>query len=227
MIKQIFQYDSTELLENKGLYENNDLNDRFYLLYKNYKILFEKYLLNKLSLKEYDNRIVDSNLFFTPVNNDIMDIYQLLSTFGLKYIYLRNILNVDKLSVEDINIIINLKDDELSNPSEKLFELVDNTYKMVLNADRNGNNISYMICYGNDSDYFWHDSRELVLGIRQDELADNGLGQNEEWLDNYFKQMKLLGDIILELETKGEEILGIKVNCLYYDNVSVEKSMSK
>ena len=227
MIKQIVQCDSIELLESKGLYENNDFNDRFYLLYKNYKILFERYLLNKLPLGEYDERIDKSNLLFLPVNKDNMDIYQLMSTFNLKYIYLRNILNVDKLSIEDIEMIVNLKDEELSNPSKELYELIDRTYKNVLDANRDVNDVSHMICYGEDRDYFWHDSKELVFGIRQDEYSDNGLGENEEWLDNYYMQMQFLGNIILELQNKCSEILGIKVNFLYYDDVSIEKSMSR
>ena len=227
MIKQIVQCESIEMLESKGLYDNNDFNDRFYFLYKNYKILFEKYLLSKLPLVEYDNMIDESKLLISPVNMDNMDIYQLLSTFNLKYIFLRNILNVDKLSIEDIELIVNLKDEELSNPRETLYELIDKTYKLVLDANRDETDGTHMVCYGEDRDYFWYDSRELVFGIRQDEFFDNGLDRNEEWFDNYVKQMQFLGKIIEELQNKCSEILGIKVNFLYYDDVSVIKSMSR
>lgn len=227
MIKQMVQYVDVDQLKDKGLYGDNDYNERFYILYRKYKILLEKYLLKKLSLREMDAKIVNSGLLFMPVKSDDMDIYQLLSTLNLKYIYLRNNLNVDKLSMDDINKIVNLNDAELNNPDEKLIDLIHNTYKNVLDANRKKEDICYMICYGTDSDYFWHDSRELVFGIRQDEYADNGLGQDNEWLDNYFKQMQFLGNMINELEPIFSTILDIKVKFLLYDNISIEKSMSR
>ena len=59
-----------------------------------------------------------------------------------------------------------------------------------------------------------------MCGVNDDKSDD-------KWLDNYYKQMQFLGNIILELQNKCSEILGIKVNFLYYDNVSIEKSISR
>ena len=84
-----------------------------------------------------------------------------------------------------------------------------------------------MVCYGPDRDGFWFDSRELVFGVRQDEYIDNELGDGQEWVDNYFNQLQFLGKMFSEYGPKFSDILGIKVNFLYYDNVSIEKSMSR
>jgi len=227
IIKKMIQYNNVECFKEKGLYDENDFNDRFYKLYVNYKILFEKFLLYKLPLKEMDDKIRDSGLLFISVGNEDMDIYQMMSTLNLKYIYLRNNLNVDKLSMKDIDLIINLDDKDLSKPSNMLFDLVERTFKDVLDMNRENEEIGHMVCYGPDRNGFWFDSRELVFGVRQDEYVDNGLGEEQEWLDNYFKQLQFLGKIFNELQTKFSDILGVKVNFLYYDNVSIEKSMAR
>lgn len=227
IIKQMIQYDSVEHFKDKFLYDENDFNDRFFKLYINYKILFEKYLLKKLSLKQMDDRIINSGLLFSLVNKDNMDIFQMLSTMNLKYIYLRNSLNVDKLSRTDIELIVRLNENELNKPDDKLLDLVERTFKNVLDLDRDDEEICHMVCYGPDRDDFWYDSRELVFGVRFDEYADNGLGDDQEWVDNYFNQLQFLGKLFNELSPKFSEILGIKVNFLYYDNVSIEKSMSR
>lgn len=225
MINQIVNVVNIEELIDKGLYRDGDFTDKFYVLYKNYKILLEKFLVSKLPLLEYDNKIDNSGLLFYPVKREDMDIYQLLSTMNLKYIYLRNVLNVDKLSNDDIELVVNLSDSELINPDEKMIELINRTYKDVLSSNRDSNDDIYMVCYGTDRDYFWHDSRDLVFGIRHDEYADNGLGQNDDWLNNYYKQNKLIGDCIKELDSKCMEILGINVHFLKYDEVSIINSM--
>lgn len=225
MINQIVNVVNIEELIDKGLYRDGDFTDKFYVLYKNYKILLEKFLVSRLPLVEYDNKIDNSGLLFYPVKREDMDIYQLFSTMNLKYIYLRNVLNVDKLSNDDIELVVNLSDSELINPDEKMIELINRTYKDVLSSNRDSNDDTYMVCYGTDRDYFWHDSRDLVFGIRYDEYADNGLGQNKDWLNNYYKQNKLIGDCIKELDSKCMEILGINVHFLKYDEVSIINSM--
>lgn len=227
MINQIVNVVNIEELIDKGLYRAGDFTDKFYVLYKNYKILLEKFLVSKLPLLEYDNKIDNSGLLFYPVKREDMDIYQLLSTMNLKYIYLRNVLNVDKLSNDDIELIISLNENELINSNDKMIELINRTYKDVLSSNRDSNDDTYMVCYGTDTDYFWHDSRDLVFGIRHDEYADNGLGQNKDWLNNYYKQNKLIGDCIKELDSKCMEILGINVHFLKYDEVSVINSMRR
>ena len=136
IIKQMIQYNNVECFKEKFLYGENDFNDRFYTLYINYKILLEKYLLKKLSLKEMDDMISDSGLFFVAVKNDDMDMYQMMSTLNLNYIYLRNNLNVDKLSMTDIDVIVNLNDKDLSKPSNMLFDLIERTFKNVLDMNR-------------------------------------------------------------------------------------------
>ena len=229
MIKEMLDEFNYDVFTDKGLYDNDDLTERYYILLKNYKVLFEKYLMSKISLKDMDNKIINSGLSFVPVGNDKMDFYQKFSSMGLKYIYLRNNLYVYKLSLEDIDKLVNLSKEELDNPSEDLMNLINDTYKIVIDARPLGEDVSvdYRKCYGIDSDDYWIKSDELVIGVRYDEFADNGLGENDNWMDNYNKQLEFLGNIMIDMEKSSSDVLGIKVNFLYFDETSVRKTMSR
>ena len=39
----------------EGLYEDGELTERFYTLYKNYQLFLEKFLLRELPFAEYDD----------------------------------------------------------------------------------------------------------------------------------------------------------------------------
>ena len=223
IIKNVVDID-VDLLEKKALYTYNGLNSRFYTLYKNYKILLEKYLLKKIPLKEYDDSMRDSGLLIIPVQKEDMCYYQLLSTFDLKYIYLRSDLHVDKLSFEDIELLVNLTVDELSNPSDKTFELIDRTYKNVIDSKKNADDVIVMNCYGPDREEFWFPSNELIFVIRYDEFADNGLGEEDEWDENYNKQLMFIGEMMNSLNKICSDILGIKVNFIYFDDNTIKKT---
>lgn len=223
IIKNIIDIDF-DVLNEKGLYTENDLNLKFYTLYKNYKILLEKYLCKKLPLKECDDRMHNSGLLFIPVQKEEMDSYQLLSTLNLDYIYLRSDLYVDKLSLEDIELLVNLSVNELNNPKDELFALIERTYRSVIDSKKNDDDVIMMNCYGPDRNGFWFPSNELIFGLRYDEFADNGLGEEDEWDENYNKQMMFIGEMINSLNKICSDILGIKVNFVYFDDNTVKKN---
>ena len=166
----------------------------------------------------------NSGLLFIPVQKEDMDYYQLLSTFNLDYIYLRSDLHVDKLSFEDIELLVNLTVDELSNPSDKTFKLIDRTYKNVIDSKKNADDVIVMNCYGPDREEFWFPSNELIFVIRYDEFADNGLGEEDEWDENYNKQLMFIGEMMNSLNKICSDILGIKVNFIYFDDNTIKKT---
>lgn len=229
MIKEMLDEFDYDTFVGKGLYENDDFTERYYTVVKNYKVLLDKYLLNKLPLKEMDDRIVNSGLSFVPIESEKMDFYQKFSTMKLKYIYLRNFLYVHKLSNEDIDTIVNLSVNQLRKPSAKLMELIGSTYTDVIDAKPFGEDISvnYKKCYGIDDNDYWINSDELVIGVRYDEFADNGLGEGDEWVDNYNKQLDLLGELMIGMNKTCSDILGINVNFLYYDDATVMRTMGR
>ena len=185
--------------------------------------------MNKLPLKDMDDEIINSGLSFIPVEKEKMDFYQKFSAMKLKYLYLRNNLYVYKLSNGEIDTLVSLSNNQLAKPSAKLMELIEDTYRMVIDAKPYGDDVSdvYMKCYGIDDNDYWLKSDELVIGLRYDEFADNGLGDGDEWVDNYNKQLEFLGNLMNNIEKKCSDILGFKVNILYYDDVIIENTMGR
>lgn len=153
-----------------------------------------------------------------------MDYYQLTSTMNLKYIYLRNYLYVEKLSSDDIEKIINLSDSELQTPSDDLYNLVESTYKKVIDSKFNTNNIRLMKCYGIDRDKFWYDLKALVFGIRHDEFNMHGMN-DDDWQENYFDQTDYLNDLMKRLKEELSEKIGIEVGAMLYNEFTVKKQI--
>ena len=211
-----------ELMIKKGLYENNKVNNMYNLLFKNYKIILEKYLMSLLSLKKYDEMLKESELRFIKLSNDDIDYYQLFSTMKLDYLYLRNNLYIEKLSVEDINKVCKLSDYDLVNPGEDLFKLVERTFLNIINPG-NSSSAKHMVCYGIDSDEYWFESDQLVFGLRYNMyFHDNGVS-DEQWYKNYLSQMKFLHNLIFRMKTECSKIIGKPVNFVLYDEVAIRK----
>lgn len=229
MIKEMLDEFDYDVFASKGLYENDDLTEKYYTVVKNYKVLLENYLMSKLPLKEMDDMIVNSGLAFVSLETDEMDFYQKFSSMKLKYVYLRNNLYVHKLSDEDINTLVGLTAKQMEKPNAELIELIERTYKDVIDAKPLGEDVAvnYKKCYGIDSSDYWLNSDELVFGVRYDEFAENGLGDGDEWMDNYNNQLEFLGKLMLDMDKNCSEILGVKVNFLYYDDASVTRSMGR
>ena len=213
------------LLLSKGFIENDKLNKKYYTILNNYKILLESYLRWKLSLKEYDNKLRNSELLFVPIKSENMDFYQYYSTMGLKYIYLRNDLSIEKLSNEDIETLLKINLSELKTISDELLNLIERTYKNIIDNNKD-NNIKQINCYGIDIESFWINSSELVFGVRYDEFADNQLDE-DTWEENYFKQVVYIDNLIKEMSDKSSNTLGVKVNFLKYNDHTVKNSLMK
>ena len=222
LIKKYSKAINPSILINKGLYKNNSFNDKYYKLYRNYRILLDKYLLKKLSLDTYDNRISTSNLKFIPVKEEDMDFYEYISAMNLKYIYLRNNIYVEKLSPQDIDTLLSISFKTLNNPTKEIYDIIESTYINVIDENSEEDMVS-LSRYGPDNDRFWFPSNEIVIGIRCDDFADNGLGHDEAWGKNEHEQTIFLNSLIDELKNNASKILKTKVNVVRYDDFTIEE----
>ena len=220
LIKNNVLISDMNLLVSKGLYENNSFSSKYYQLYKYYKVLLDRYLVNKLSLNVYDRSIDNTGLNFTPVRKENMDYYQYMSSMNLKYIYLRNNLYVEKLSSENIAKILSLTDNELANPSDDIIRLVEDTYTDVIDVN-NDKNTTCMSCYGPDNDKYWFPSNELIIGIRYDIFADNGLGEDDKWEENNNKQIMFINTLIDSIEDTSS--VSTKLNVIWYNDDTIKE----
>ena len=222
LIKDNLEFINVNLLKEKGLLTDGRINTNYVTLLKNYKLLFEKYLLSKVRLDEYDKKMENSELLFVPIKPEKMDCYQATSSMGLKYIYLRNYLHVEKLSSSDINRIISLSDNGLNQPSKELYDLIEATYRDVINSSFD-KNVDYMCCYGVDSDRFWFVSSALVFGVRHNEYEKHGM-DGPTWLHNNYCQHKFVNSLMNQMQKEISNILGIETGLIVYNDYTVKKN---
>ena len=222
LIKNNIEISNMDLLVKSGLADKKGINEKYYTVYTNYKILLDRYLVNRLNLDVYDKSIDESGYKFIPIDSKGMDYYQYMSAMNLKYLYLRNNLYIEKLSKEVINRLLSLTTEELNKPSEELIGIVEATYKSVIDKSPESDG-SYMARYGPDNDKFWYPSNELIIGLRYDMFADNGLGEDDEWKENNEKQLIFINALIDEVDDTGESILGIPVNVILYTDYTIKE----
>lgn len=222
IIKNNVEISDINLLTSKGLYDNNDFTEKFYRLYINYHILLDKYLVRKFSLDKYDKAFDDVKLRFIPVNEEDMDYYQYISQMDLLYIYLRNNIYVEKLSNEEIDKVLNIHDNFLEYPNEEMFELIEKTYRDVIDIN---NNLDEKIIsrYGPDNDNYWFPSNELVIGLRYNIFADNGLGEDEKWVENNTKQVIFMNNLLDNINNDIAKVTDEKVNFVWYNDYTIKE----
>ena len=168
-----------------------------------YKELFEKYLINKIDLIKYDNEINSSSLGFTESNN-VSLASNLDEYLNLKYFYILNRFYLDKLSDEDLNILIN------GNDLERLL-LIENTYKKVLIY---GNDINLKLNHNNNdilNDF--SNNGELVFGLYYGSSSLKVINE-DEYFDNYNKKKEFLNDLADRLKNKIYDKLDLSVKII-------------
>lgn len=211
------------------LFKNNmskDEKNKYLMYYNTYRTLLTKFIIKKFNLKFFESRIEKSNLKFLTVDENKMDVYQYFSCNELKYFYLRNNVNINRLNSEEkafLNEIISSNNDELD---EKAIQFIENTYKKVIYEGKSDDDRGHIIMYGPDSKHFMAPNDALVLGMRYDMFNLNGLN-DEQWKDLYFKQIEFLNHMLKKMQEELNEISDISVNIIQYTDFSIERRIIK
>lgn len=213
------------MARDKGLFSNDVPNEHYFRLYWIYRNLFDCFLKQTLNLTYYNRRIADSGLRFIPVKRNDMDIHQYLSTMGLSFFYLRNELYVEKLSPADIDTLLGLTAWDVLNPKPATTRIIERTWKTVIDSNVEPGTIG-MSRYGPDSDNFWFESDQLVIGFRHDDFADNGLGENEAWDKNNELQIDLISAVLKELRTHSRRNMNQTVNFIWYNDYTIAETVT-
>lgn len=206
---------NNDLLEEKG-FKIDDGDNEYFKLLNNYKKLFENYLKEKLPLQLIDDNMKKSDLKFVPIKEEDMDFYQISSTMGLDYIYLRNNLYIEKLNKEDLELLSTLE-----TYDDKAKDFINRTYLTVINPYENDE--KRIMFYGPENGKHLCDSTDVVLGIRYDEFEPNGMG-DEEFQKNFLEQLRLIAQVSTLLEIASPNELGSNVKVIQYNELSIMKT---
>ena len=204
-------------MEKKGFIDNNDVNEKFSILYKKYYSFLEKYLDKIIDIRKNDKLIESNQNNFQTVEKKDMDLYQDLSSF--KYFYLRNTLYIERLSDSELELLEKKEtyDDEVNN-------LIATTYKKVITTPTSIENLN--INYGPiESSTYYAPCNALIIGFRYDPLY-GGEDTNEDddiWYDNYHAQQFLLVKILNKFQEEANQKIDIPIKVIKYNEFSVKK----
>ena len=191
-----------ELINNKGL-DDNQYKD----LEKKYKYLLEYYLSTIINFNEYEEEINNSNLYIGKNSK-----YKSINLYlNLYYIFLINNLFIEKLSMDDINLLSNFN----GNVNNELIDLIKRTYKDIIldNYTKDGYiEDTYKVCYGDVVPFNFVDNDALVLKIYYGKNTRNIDGK--EFIELHKKQLNFFNILIDKIINEIEEKLDVKCNVL-------------
>lgn len=199
-----FEYPNN--LRNNELIKKIGTEDKYFELLNKYNRYLTKFLKEKLPLEQIDNNMKKSELNFNKINEHDMDFYQITSTMGLDYIYLRNNIYIEKLTKEDINYL---------DKNDYNEEFIHRTYKNVINPYTD----SKTIFYGPENENFMCKSDDLVLGIRFEEF-NNDL-EGEEFKENFLNKQNIISQLITVLNLVGLKELDANIKVIEYSEISI------
>ncbi len=186
-------------------------------LYYAYSVLFNDYINNLLNLKEYDNELKDLD----PVKEEKMDIYQYLFKDSLKYIYIRNNIYIERLSVKEKEFLMKCVSDADKMPSVDAYNFIEKTYKKVIFENINNNGSICATNFGPLTQRYIFPNNSLILGIRYEQYANPSV-PDEEFKNKYISDLFKVTDISKKMSNELKEKLDIPVFVTIYDDYSVE-----
>ena len=203
-----------ELAKEKKIIEEDSSLTQYNKLENFYKYLFENYLLRHVNIKKYDEKIENSNLYFSTHKPEQL-ISGLNEYLNLNYIFVLNNFFIEKLSDEDL---VFLKNELLKNENEFTDEMdifIKRTYKEIITKDKKDDSSikSYKICYGPAIPSNFALNNALVLKIFYGKniktLSD------EEFLQNLKNQRNILNTLKNNMEEELSSTLDIPVTVMY------------
>ncbi len=196
-----------ELAKEKGIDDNH-----YKELEKKYKYLLEYYLSTTIDFNKYENKINNANLYIGKNNK-----YKSLNIYlNLDYIFVINNLFIEKLSIDDINLLNGFN----GNISNELMDLIKRTHKDIIydNYLKNGysENI-YKVCYGEIVPFNFVDNDSLVLKIYYGKNTKNIDGK--DFITLHEKQLDFFHSLMDELIKEIKDKLDIKCEILLQKDI--------
>lgn len=195
-------------------------------MYNTYRALFTEYIIDKLNLKSYDKKITESNLRFSQVNDESMDVYQYFSNNELNYFYIRNNIYLNKLS-EDENSYLRekIKKQDIQLNKETV-EFIEETYEKIIYEGNSEEHKGFLTLYGPNSRTYMAPNDAVIIGVRYNEYDLQELS-DKEWSDLNMKQMEFLYPFIKNMKEEIKENLKNSISIIQYNDFSIIRRSQK
>ena len=215
-------WSNTNLEELKSIKQEE--KEEYIELYNVYRNLFSEYIINKLKLKEFDKKIEESNLQFSVIDEENMDIYQYFTSSELKYFYIRNNIYINRLSEKEKAFLKDIikKDDIQLN--ERTTKFIEDTYKSAIYEGISDKEKRFTTFYGPDSGTYMAPNDSIIIGFRYNEFDLHGLN-DEGWKNLYLEQLGFSNKVIKEMEALKTN-MEMEYNIISYNNFSIIKRIN-
>lgn len=195
---------NTLLAKEKGIGDKEIYNE----LSKKYKYFLEYYINSIIDLSKYDNEIKNSNLYI-----GINPKYKRLNEYlDLDYIFLINNLFIEKLSINDLNL---LKESNKDDINDSIINMIKNTYKEIINDNYHRGEYTdkiYNVCYGPFVPYNFVKNNNLVFKIY---YGKNLIDVHKmEYYKLRSNQTKFFNDLMDVIKKEVKEKLNIECDIL-------------
>lgn len=121
-----------KMAEVKNLYQEGMFTERFIMLQGAYRFLLSRFLLRQTELAKIDQEIGNHEAEFSEIESAEQDIYQKSDFMGLRYLYLRNPIHIERLEESQLKFLESFLDSFSKEKAREAVELLKSTYKDVL-----------------------------------------------------------------------------------------------
>lgn len=212
-----------KMAEAKRLASSETVNDLYCLLEGLYREYLEQYINKKGNLFSYDQQILESPLNFKQVKSTEKDFYQFSS--NMHYFYIRNTLFIERLSIDDLNLLIAKYNSGVTLLDDDIIELLERTYpKVIVPFVSNTQMAGDYTNYGPLSDGYFAPVNALVIGFRYDMYEEETDQKDDDiWFDTYAKQREFLQAFLPVISETLNTHFAVPCTIIEYDDDSVKK----
>lgn len=183
-------------------------------VYELYQKGLDTFLLKNTHIQEYDMRIKNSNLDFGIMPLEKRHPFHKKSYLNLDYLYVRNFLYIEKLSINDLTVLIDKVVKQDFNVDDTLLSIVEKSYKeIIVNNYRDGvYKENAKACYGNVIPSNIVPSNHLVFNLQYGKNSKTY--SREEFYANQQAKDQFLTELVETMKKELEAKLNVEVTVL-------------
>jgi len=168
-----------QLAIEKGLTGGDRFGEKYLYMQALYRKVFENWLLENSTLRQFDNRLSSSDLSFLPAFENRQVFHQQFSSMDLQFIYVVNNTPIERLQEDDLDLLYAMIKTGQSEITPELTEMVVRTFSDVMMAfpDRPDNDYNGFRSGGAGPATT---NRSIVLEIRNVNTGEDGNFRDSE-----------------------------------------------
>lgn len=192
--------------------------------YNTYRALLTDFLIKKLEIKKYEEKLSNSEFDIIKTKKSEDDIYQCFSFDELDYFYIRNNIYLDRLNSDESKYLNDISSEDNIQLNDKNESFINDTYKKVTKEIIKNIKEPYNVIFNfkniqTDSKQFFAPNNSVVIGLRYDEIypkTDEKITKKS--IENLAKKSEFINNIIKEFENNSKEKIENKVKVIRYIN---------